>query len=197
MSLLTDNLTATKTAPEIIPRVIFLDIEGVVVTHRSLIVEITNAQMFEDGVMRNYTGATNAKWHRFIDKHALGLVFFLAKEMECQIVVTSTLRFQQFVHLGLLEAAPLFAKGRYGNEADKYMSFCVTDKLGKREDEIRKFVADHNVQEYVVLDDRGLQIENFVQVSPYEGFSVSDCATAKFMLSKEGKYDGEMPAIFL
>ena len=185
-----------------IPRVIFLDIEGVVVTHRSLIVAINNARAKHNGdatdtSMQNYTGATNAYWHRFIDKDALGLVFFLAKEMECQIVLTSTLRFQEHVHFGLLAAAPEFAKGPNGDEADQYLSFSVTERLNRREDEIRHFIADHGVEDYVVLDDRDLQIDNFIRVSPFEGFSVSDCSDAKFHLAKEGKYSHAMPILFL
>lgn len=183
-----------------IPRVIFLDIEGVVVTHRSVIVAINNSKITypNDTSMQHYTGATNSEWHRFIDKDALGLVFYLAKEMECQIVLTSTLRFQEHVHYGLLKAAPDFAKGGVNGEAaDHYLSFCVTERLQSREDEIRKFIKDHGVEDYVVLDDRRLQIDNFVEVNPLEGFSVADCRDAKLMLSHSGKYSGEMPMLFI
>ena len=182
-----------------IPRVIFLDIEGVVVTHRSLIVALNNAKIaYPDNTsLQRYTGATDAGWHRFIDKDALGLVFFLAREMECQIVLTSTLRSQEHVHYGLLQAAPEFAKGPNGDEADQYLSFSVTERLRSREDEIRQFIADHGVEDYVVLDDRRLQIDNFVEVRPLEGFSVADCHDAKLLLSHSGKYSGEMPVLFL
>ncbi len=178
--------------PAKIERVIFLDIEGVVVTQRSLHCAFADVPP----EIRPYTGADESGWHEFIDKPALALVYQLARERGAQIVLTSTLRTDKYVHLGLLTAAPNWAKGPNGDEADQYLSFEVTPKLGYRVLEIRTFIEKHGVESFCVIDDTILDIECYSRVEATHGFSVVNLGECmRFM--KSVKYNSTLGIVFL
>ena len=167
-------------------KVIFLDIEGVVVTHKSILFNHT-----EDNP---YRGARKANWSGYIDRLCLGLVYKLAHDYKAQIVVTSTLRKDKYCHTGLLSVAPTWLNMITSEiSALDYLSNAVTEHRSNREEEIAKFVEDFEVKQYVVFDDRALKCPNFVQVSPYDGLSLFDYNSAKpFLLDagEEIKYEG-------
>lgn len=163
-------------------KVVFLDLEGVVVTHKSILYNHTPDNP--------YRGARVPNWNQYIDRCCLGLVYRLAMEFAAQIVLTSTMRNDKYVHTGLLALPPVWMS--MDNTLD-YMSSAVTEHRGSREEEIQKFVEDFEVKKFVVFDDRELKIKNFVLVNPHDGISMRNFNKAKEFLIDEGqeiKYEG-------
>jgi hypothetical protein len=162
-------------------KVIFLDIEGVIVTHKSILYNHTPD--------RPYRGARTPVWNSYIDQLCLGLVYKLAMDFAAQIVVTSTLRNDKYCHTGLLASSPPWL----GDNAGDYLSTQVTEHRGSREEEIALFVEKFKVTQYVVFDDRDLECPNFIRVDQYDGLSLHNYNKAKQFLADEGaeiKYEG-------
>jgi HAD domain in Swiss Army Knife RNA repair proteins len=154
-------------------KVIFLDIEGVIVTHRSILVQHSpkHGETYHGGELG---------WHRFIDKTAMGLVYLLARDFKAQIVLTSTLRDKPETHTGLCAVKPHWLDDPYD-----LLSQEVTTHLRTREDEIKKFIALHKVEKFVVIDDRKLTIDKFVWCNAYDGFSYDCYQQSKMFLADD------------
>ena len=135
----------------------------------------------------HYRGARVPGWEIFIDFSAMALVYQLAKDYNCLIVVISTLRRDPYLREGLLLAAPLWAKEENGEGSIAFnlLSPFITGNNNTREEEILTFVAKHNVEKYVVIDDRKLDTEFLVHVSPGDGFTLDAFYKAGDMLADE------------
>lgn len=130
--------------------VIFLDLEGPIVTHRSILTGPADIA---------YQGGKPG-WTHFIDSISLKLVKRLSDKYQAKIVLTSYLRRFDNVKDDLIGVDP------YGmNFAEDWR----TDNVGNREDEILRYVSKHNVEKYVAIDDMKLDIKNSVRVDPREG----------------------------
>lgn len=154
-------------------KVIFLDIEGVVVTHRSILVQ----HCVERG--ETYHGGRSG-WHRFIDPIAIGLIYKLAKDYRAQIVLTSTLRGLSHTYSGLCAVAPHWLE-----DATELLSFEHTRHASSREEEIEDFIRLHNVNKYVVIDDRRLHSSSFVWCNPRDGFTYDNYHQSRVFLADE------------
>jgi HAD domain in Swiss Army Knife RNA repair proteins len=154
-------------------KTIFLDIEGVVVTHRSILVQPSPKR--SETYHEDRTG-----WHRFIDKTAMGLVYLLARDFGAQIVLTSILRGKTDTYSGLCEVAPPWVE-----DATAFVANEHTDKLGSREDGINLFIRENKVDKYVVIDDRNLKIKNFVWCNPRDGFSYDNYQQSRLFLADD------------
>lgn len=169
----TTNLEKVKTNQ--FAKVIFLDIEGVVVTHRSILFQ----HCPEKG--EHYRGGKPG-WHRFIDDIAMALVYKLAVDYDAQIVLTSTLKGHPNTYAGLCCAVPIWLE-----DPTMYLAEEYTEHMSSREDEIRAFIKKHNVEKHVVFDDRDLLIPNFIQCDPCEGITYANYHSAKFFLTDNSK----------
>jgi len=167
------NATPTLNRDKI-ETVIFLDIEGVVVTHETIIVntDLSNGKLYK---------GNSPFMHRYVDKIAIGLVYKLAVDFKAKIVLTSTLRHLPYTHGCLWACAPTWCK----DGAPNLLITETTLRLSKREEEIAEFVARHQVERYVVLDDKYLVCPNFVSVDPTTGFGYREYQEAKRFLAKE------------
>ena len=165
-------------------KVIFLDIEGVIVTHRSIIVQ------HDDASGERYHGG-RAGWHRFIDNIAMGLVYKLAHDFNARIVLTSTLRGMFETIPGLWAVAPHWCK-----DPTEYVATAHTEFLDTREAGITKFVKDFGVRKYVVFDDTHLTCPNFIRCKPSNGIDYSVYQDAKPFLA-EDEETLQYEAIFL
>jgi hypothetical protein len=154
--------------------VIFLDIEGVIVTHKTIILNTDLASGFR------YHGG-RLHWEKFIDKTALGLVGKLAMDYDATIVVSSTLRGMPHTTAGLLFAleAQFPSSG-----AESYLSKEHTEFLGSREKDIMAFVEKHSVERYVILDDADFEHPHLVHVNPLDGLSYDNYQAARHFLVK-------------
>jgi hypothetical protein len=160
-----------------VPKAIFLDIEGVVVTHRSVLFSHTKTD--------HYHGARNREWYKFIDPLAMGLIYRLARDYGAQIVLTSTLRNDEFVMEGLHKVAPPWLPE---GTADQFFAAEVTSKLDSREAEIQAYIKKHGVERYVVFDDRELSMgDHFIQINQYDGITMQDFNDGKILLLNEGE----------
>lgn len=145
-------------------RTIFLDVEGVLVTPRSVLA----AGQFEGQYNPHRLG-----FRFFIDMVALNMVCRTAVECEADIAITSTLRrdpkcvhtlmalMTDYFHR-LPETTPSGQRREYDVE--------ITKHLSSREEEIESFVKSFDVKRYAVVDDRVLNIQNFVHIDPSVGF---------------------------
>lgn len=165
---------------------IFLDIEGVIVSHRTIIAHSD----LPNGI--HYHGGSE-NWTTFIDTAALGLIYRLAKDFSAKIVLTSTLRFKRGIVNDLIALRPSYVSSE---EAIAMFSLGVTERLGMREDEITIFAKENGVTKYVVIDDRTLSIGNFVNVNQSVGFSYDDYQDSKVYLLSEGEV-AKYESIFL
>lgn len=89
-----------------------------------------------------------------------------------QICVTSTLRTSDWVLLELLNQFQLIAPNH--NLTKLFHTDWRTGHENDREEEILDHVRRNNVEQYVVVDDRVLTIENFVRIDQCNGFSFRD-----------------------
>ena len=154
-------------------KVIFLDIEGVIVTHRTILDKTTKHL--------KYVGGTIG-WERFIDTGAMSLIWRIAQKYNAVIVLTSTLRYQPLTIPGLLNSLPDWLSL---DDALAFLSSEVTSRGDIREEEIRAFITKHKVQRFVVIDDRDLEIEHFVQINAYDGFRMKDYYQAQSYFTDE------------
>lgn len=154
-------------------KVIFLDIEGVVVTHRSIVRQHcpTKGEFYRGG----YNG-----WHRFIDREGMAMVYKLAVDYDAQIVLTSTLRNAPETYSGLCAVTPIWLE-----DPTEYLSSEVTVQGKTREGEIRSFIVEHKVEKYVVLDDRDLKTGAFLQCNPEDGVTFDIYCKAKRFLADD------------
>lgn len=157
-------------------KVIFLDIEGVIVTHCSIIVNHCPEKQ------QTYHGGRAFWWH-FIDKNAMGLVYMLAREYGAKIVLTSTLRGMSHTLVGLEAVAPIWA----ADDPYEYLSTEHTKFLNSREREIAEFVARNKVRKYVVFDDNPLACPNFILTNAWNGLSYEEYQEAKVCLADTGQ----------
>lgn len=146
-------------------KIIFLDIEGVIVSHRSIVLN-TNIEKKEF-----YDSRSNG-WHRFVDPLSIGLVFKLAEDFGAKIVLTSTLRTDPKI-VSALDHMWL----KRNEDADHIYGH--TGHSGSREDEIMDSINNLAksgviVSHKVVIDDRMLDISDFVRTDPHEGFTYAN-----------------------
>lgn len=166
-------------------KVIFLDIEGVIVTHRSIITQFSK----EKG---EYYHGGRPGWHRFIDRCAMALVFHMAKEHGARICLSSTLRNDPGVVSAICCICP-----HWLDEEDALDMFTEPTAHGSsREEEIKSFIKAHDVEQWVAIDDRDLNLHNFVQTRPADGFSMQNFYDAQLFLVNEGESVKPIP-IFL
>lgn len=178
--------TALATEIDVYPKVIFLDIEGVIVTHRSIIV---NHDLKSNSTYRG----GRPGWDKFIDKLALGLVVTLAKEYGAKIVVTSTLRGMPGTLPGLRLAAPHWCTP---TDLEDFLCEEHIEFLDTKEEGIAAFVAKHDVLSYVVFDDCIVKCSNFIRVNGHDGLTWEDYQVAKEYLTSKGD-SPEIEQIFL
>jgi hypothetical protein len=171
-------------------KAIFLDIEGVIVSHRTI---IAHSDLI-NGV--HYSGG-NAGWLQFVDTVAMALVFRLAKSFGAYIVLTSTLRYKPNVIEDLITLRPCYVSE---NEAREMFSLGVTGRTSSmrndREGEILTFVEQHKLLRYVVIDDRNLDMGNFVNCNSASGITYNNYQDAKeFLVNDDEEINYE--AIYL
>jgi hypothetical protein len=154
-------------------KVIFLDIEGVIVTHRTILDKTTDHLHYHGGRMN---------WEQFIDTGAMSLIWRIAVKHNAVIVLTSTIRFEKLTISGLLSSKPDWLDL---HTAISYLSTEVTEKYGTREEQIRAFVQAHGTKKFVVIDDRELEIENFIGVNPRDGFSMANYYEAQHHIADD------------
>lgn len=135
--------------------VIYLDLEGVVVTTSSIMALQRNAP---------YNGMSSENFIHFVDKVSLGLVCKVAASFSASICISSTLRGHEWLKASLEE----LIKG-YGVPLHKNWK---TSHQSSREEEILKHVADNGVTNFAVVDDRKLDIKNFVRTNQRFGFDL-------------------------
>jgi hypothetical protein len=157
-------------------KAIFLDIEGVIVSHRSILVQTSQ----EHGEM--YTSSSPG-WHRFVDSVAMRLVIDLAMRSDSKIVLTSTLRDEPNIVAALEGMCMRYASHKSKDEDGTDLIAGVTGHGSCREQEIAGYVHNHDVSQYVVLDDRRLSCPNFVWVDPREGLTYANFQQCKPFLA--------------
>ena len=111
----------------------------------------------------------------WIDEEKLSMLSSVIKETDAKIVMTSNWRevwnepmFYTNEKNGIFLGHKLF---------EKYEIPIVgfTEIFGKREDEIRKYLADHMyIEKYAVVDDKDLNIDNFVRTDKRFGLTKND-----------------------
>ncbi len=154
--------------------VIFLDIEGVIVTNKTIILNTD----LESGL--HYHGGRR-HWEKFIDKTALGLVGKLAMDNEAKIVISSTLRGMSHTWSGLYTTLEkLFPD----SDTESYLAHEHTEFLGSREKDIMAFVRRHSVERYVIFDDADFEHPHLVHVNPLDGLSYDNYQAARHFLVK-------------
>ena len=156
-------------------KIIFLDLEGVVVSHKTILLNTGHDQSYM---------SYDANWARFVDKLAIQLIFRLADEFDANIVLTSTLRSDPKI-IGAINRLWL----EWYEDAD--LIYGVTGRSSSREQEIADFVMelgkrDSMVTKFVVIDDRRLTTSNFVQTDPREGFSYANYQECRTLLADDG-----------
>lgn len=168
---------------------IFLDLEGPMVSHRSIINQ--NAPHLGE-----LYGGRSQGWHRFVDPVALGLVARLAVDFAARIVVTSTLRRDHHVMASLYSM--LYSRSRYSSQNGglDLLHGVTEDFGGQREREVQQYITDHEVQRWVAIDDRTLQLTNFVQVDSRDGFTYANYQDCKPFLARPGE-EVKPEAIFI
>lgn len=142
-------------------KLIFLDLEGVVVTQGSI--ESVSTRKINPPNYMDYGDS----WGEFVNPVAMGLIFLLAEEFDAEIVLTSTIRFKNEVRIALDR---IWVQRSGGGKR----ILDVTPRAETREWEIREYLNREEskaVTHYVVIDDRYLLIDNFVLVDPHDGFS--------------------------
>ena len=157
-------------------RAVFLDLEGPIVTRRSV---IAGASILK----KPYEGDATWQWIEYADKTALLMMARLCEHFKADLVITSMLRSNDRVlsqiYAFLME-----------NNADVDCGFSKTPHLGKREDEISAYVKERKIDNFVVVDDKQLRIQNFILVSPIDGITLHDyerCVEALFDCSVDDK----------
>lgn len=152
-----------------LPKAIFLDLEGPIVSHRSVLAQFSHSQG------EHYNGASAGSFQRFADTTSMRLVINLAVRTGAKIVVTSTLRCYpdiiEMLRLMCIRWAKFYTSDPAAQMAGADLIHGITDNTGMREDEIKSYVEKFQVQQWVAIDDRKLKLRNFVQVDPSEGFS--------------------------
>ena len=156
-------------------KIIFLDLEGVVVSHKTILLNTGHDQSYM---------SHDANWARFVDKLAIQLIFRLADEFDANIVLTSTLRSNPKI----IEAVNRLWTEWY---ADADLIYGVTGRSSSREQEIADYLiaqrkTDDPVDYFVVIDDRRLTTSNFVQTDPREGFSYANYQECRTLLADDG-----------
>lgn len=175
------------TPKTVVPSAIFLDLEGPIVSYDSIVANTT----FND----HYAGASTFRWIDWADPIALKLVFRLAIDFNSKIVVTSVLRFEKRVTAQLYYFFQDLADKE--NVENPYAGETVRSK--DREDEIRQYIKENSVQKFVVIDDRELNIENFVLIGR-RGFRFPEYEDCKQYLFDETKHSQDLlkpPLVFL
>ena len=162
-------------------KAIFLDIEGVVVSHRTIIAysDLPNDVHYSGG---------NEGWLQFVDPVAMALVFRLAKTFGAYLVLTSTLRFKPNVVTDLIKLRPCYVSEE---EAVEMFSLGVTGRTAStrndREGEILDFVENNRLLRYVVIDDRNLDMGNFVNCNSASGITYNNYQDAKEFLVNDNE----------
>ena len=153
---------------------IYLDLEGVLVTHGTLIAR--------KGIQEPHYSGLNPNWKDFVSPVAWGLVVQLALEFDAEIVITSTLRsndgilsaLKSLIHLDLdLEHEDLFAQNWRTGHGDR------------RSEEIQDHARSSGHETYLVIDDRKVDLPDhqpFV-VHPYDGFTYRNFLAAREWLN--------------
>lgn len=147
-------------------RTIFLDVEGVLVTPRSILAVGQREGTYNPGRLG---------FRFFIDQVALNMVCRTALECDADIAITSTLRrHPQCVHTLMALMTDYYYSLPQTPQLGQRREYAIetTGYLGSREEEIQDFVKSFEVKRFAVVDDRVLSIDNFVHVDPSIGFAV-------------------------
>lgn len=169
---------------------IFLDLEGVVVTHASIIAALSSEGSY---------GSRSDGFQFFMDMVSFKLVCRLAQLAQADIVLTSTLRTDPGVCSKVHQLiSRYFDSARPGTINHGFMPhFDVTRNLGEREDEIKSFMTAFGTERYLVIDDRKLDIPNFVRIEPKQGFTYKDYQASKQILLPEDHPQRSYELIFI
>lgn len=165
-NLLTENKKMFK--------VIFLDIDGVLVTGRSL--ERPCRQFFSPEGQNMYM--------QRLDKVAVQNLNALLKLTKAKIIISSTWR--RIFLLNLIESHFL----KEGIELDEHVIIDRTSSRGNRTSQIQESIElyRNSIESYVILDDADIDerlAKNHVKTNFYNGFSVYDLAKAVKILYSE------------
>lgn len=161
---------------------VFLDLEGPIVTHRSIIVNSTDDSP--------YQGDRTFRWVQFVDHTSLALVLQLCNDFKAEIVLTSLLRSNQRIVSQLyMLCHELSEQMKIDNPFDSR----VTEHMqSQREKEILHFVKENEVKKWVAIDDKGLDLKNFVRVDPREGITWDAYQRCKPFLFDEETMDEKL-----
>ena len=149
--------------------VVYLDLEGVVVSHRSILAA-SNIQ--------RYSAICAATFMVGVDQTSLNLIAFMAKKHNSKICITSTLRDYDYLK-PTLEAA--FKDAGFIDMLHGDWRTCHEEDT--REKQIQSHIRRNAVDRYIVLDDRKLEIKNFVRVDPTEGFTFRNYLDAQLSIA--------------
>lgn len=138
-------------------KVIYLDIEGVIVSRKSIIA----------AKPKRYRPITEQGFLLGVDRVCFSLILYMAKKHGATICVTSTLRTFPFVESCLRKLASDLG---YPNAFHEKWRTANTDS--KRALQIEQHMLDNRVSKFVVLDDNEVRIRNFVYVPPEDGFGM-------------------------
>lgn len=138
-------------------KAVYLDLEGVVVTHQSI---LANSRV------QHYSALCEATFLVGLNYTALNFIAFMAAKHNAKICITSTLRRHAYLKPTLDR---VFRESGFVDMLHEDWRTCNTEST--RELQIESHVIRNGVTKYVALDDRDLKMENFVWIDPTDGFA--------------------------
>ena len=171
-------------------KVIFLDLEGVLVSHKTIIAvglgatDTSDEDFDECRYLGDYGPDAQAHWPKFVDLHAFGLILRVCQTQGAKIVITSTLRQADWILTELKDLAQALLRR---NAEEFFHSDWRTRRLYHREEEIQDWLDSHsneNITHWAAVDDRKLQLpKHMCLVRATDGFSYQDFITLEMMLT--------------
>lgn len=181
------STSQSDSEPKTGQRIVFLDLEGVVVTHKSILA--THLPALAGAKIDGYTGG-GPDWANYVDRVAYAMILRVCQKHGAKIVLTSVLRTRHEVRKHLLDLAEILL----GSSPTHLFHSCpVTEHSDSREEEIRDWIlfeekaTGSELESFCVIDDRRLEIENFVQVDQRDGFSYDNYMKAQNFLVRDPK----------
>lgn len=141
-------------------KVIFLDIDGVL-NRRGWMVKKT-------------------PW---LEDSKLKLISNLCKETGAKIVLATNWRETWFEPMFYDNETTAIYTGHKLFDENEIEVIGITDRIGSRGDEIKKYLLNHpEITNYVSIDDSIVEVDNFVQTEPEIGLTEEDCRKAASFL---------------
>lgn len=118
-----------------------------------------------------------------LDPKAIDLVNKLCSEFNLAIVISSSWKLDSY-------CIPRLERAGLENIIDTTPDLLWQKGIDySRGEEINAWLKDHSVEDYIILDDctdfTEEQLNHFIHINPYYGFTEKDYETAKLMLSCE------------